>query len=91
MLHPNWWTRYVYGFFSTVSICTFTAEQYYNIPRCRDPNIKWNWWLEFMHKKRTGEIERDMPGYMYMKWNNNLEKNWWANHPKSYPGFEPSG
>ena len=27
-----------------------------------------------MNKKRLGEIEKDMPGYMYAKWQNSLEK-----------------
>ncbi len=53
----------------------------------QDLNHKWTFWAEFMNKKRAGEIPHDMPGYMYCKWQNSQEKQWWQNHGREYEGF----
>ncbi len=86
--HPDWFTRYVWGFFASVQVMNFFAENSYGIPKNRDQNVKWGYWMDFCHKKRMGEIERSMPGYMYMKWVNDTEKRWWESHGREYAGFE---
>ena len=69
----NWWNDFLKSFHQLhlhrvrfIRTCPAIPPQ--------DGNIKWNWWNDFMNKKRLGEIDKDMPGYMYAKWQNSLEK-----------------
>merc|ERR1712151_1029800 len=60
-------------------------DQLYNIPKARDPNIKWEWWLEFQEKKRVGDIDPTMPGWLYCAARRADEEA--AYLPKRYPPY----
>lgn len=74
VIHPQWFTRYVFGFFASVSVINFAAEQQYGINRAKDPNILWGWWSQIMEQKRQGKIPMDYPGYMLANYRNDLEQ-----------------
>merc|ERR1712194_829790 len=85
--HPSYMFRYTMGFFFATNWCCWMSEHYYGVPRTRDQNSKWCWWADFMNKKRAGDIEEDMPGYMYAKWHNRKEMIAWRNHGREYEGY----
>jgi len=73
-LHPNYFTRYWFGFVATAQLLNFSAEQLYGINRNRNPNQLWSWWADIMDQKRAGTIPMDYPGYMLAKYRNDQEQ-----------------
>mmetsp|Transcript_42763 Transcript_42763/g.77691 ORF Transcript_42763/g.77691 Transcript_42763/m.77691 type:complete len:103 (+) Transcript_42763:105-413(+) len=82
--HPNWFSRYIFGVFSSIQIWCFFSEQQYGITRRKDPDVKWAWWMEIMQKKRDGEIDPEIPGYMLCKYRNESEQRWMENRQEEF-------
>merc|ERR1711959_776521 len=76
LVHPKFFSHYVYGFFAFLQVNNFMYEQWYGIPRSKNPEIMWPWWHEIMRKKEDGLIPMEMPGYMLSKYRNEPEERW---------------
>lgn len=85
--HPNWFTRYYWGFMASVNLAGFMADQQYGVDRSKNPNIMWPWWHEIMRKKEKGEIPMEMPGYMLAKFRNECEEKWTTQRSDEFSDF----
>mmetsp|Transcript_50310 Transcript_50310/g.107757 ORF Transcript_50310/g.107757 Transcript_50310/m.107757 type:complete len:129 (+) Transcript_50310:59-445(+) len=74
VVHKSYFTRWLFGSICFLIIVNHLAEQQYQVPRFKDANILWPWWLEQMALKRQGKIPEDTPGYALVKWNDAHER-----------------
>jgi hypothetical protein len=70
----NYFSRGVIGLGAAIYVADFAAAYQYGIPRMRDPNVLWPYWLAFQAKIRAGLIPENTPGYAVVAWRNAREQ-----------------
>ncbi len=69
----NYFSKNLIGGAALLYLADYLACYQFGIPRMRDPNILWPYWLELQAKIRAGVIPANTPGYSLVQWRNALE------------------